>query len=327
MTVEHNKWISKHPNRLPDFIIGGAMKSGTTSLHSILDQHPDVAIAREELGFFDIDCMIQHPDFNFYDSNADRWISQSMASNPDELWDWYERQFKALNANAKLIGEDSTTYLSSAVAAQRLAMQDKKIKLIFILRHPTKRTISNYLHKLKSGRAIYSLEDTLRLQPETIVSRSMYKSQLEVYYKHLPFENIKVVVFEDFISNNRACLQDICQFLKIDFDKFDPKVFDTHSNKTKIPRSLKLQLIRNRLLIRNNAYRYSKSLPIQPSIDYNMPISHKIINKLHKWINPLNTNNKFMVKPSTLRFLDDHFKNELEGLDELVRMDVMKKWF
>lgn len=51
MTVVQNNWISKKPNRLPDFIIGGAMKSGTTSLHSILNQHPDIAIAQEELGF------------------------------------------------------------------------------------------------------------------------------------------------------------------------------------------------------------------------------------------------------------------------------------
>lgn len=327
MTVERNKWVSKHPDRLPDFIIGGAMKSGTTSLHSILNEHPDVAIAREELGFFDIDCMIQHPDFNFYDSGADRWISQSMASNPQELWTWYERQFKDLDPNAKLIGEDSTTYLSSSVAAQRIAMQKKEIKLIFILRHPTKRTISNYLHKLKSGRAIYSLEDTLRLQPETIVSRSMYKSQLEVYYNYIPFENIKVVVFEDFVTNKKACLKDICQFLNLDFEKFDLEVFDTHSNKTKIPRSLKLQLIRNRLLIRNNAYRYSKALPIQPTIEYKMPLGHRIINKFHKWINPLNVNNKFIPKSSTLSFLDDHFKKELEGLDELVRIDILKKWF
>ncbi|MBO6630998.1 MAG: sulfotransferase, partial [Psychroserpens sp.] len=213
------------------------------------------------------------------------------------------------------------------VAAHRIAIQDKQIKLIFILRHPTKRTISNYLHKLKSGRAIYSLEDTLRLQPETIVSRSMYKSQLEVYYNYLPFENIKVVVFEDFISNKRECLKDICQFLEVDFEKFSAEVFETHSNKTKIPRSLKLQLMRNRLLIRNNKYRYSKALPIQPSNNYKMPLGHRFIDKVHKWINPLNENNRYAVKPSTLNFLDEYFKNELDGLDDLVRMDILKKWF
>lgn len=271
--------------------------------------------------------MIQHPDFNFYDSNANRWIRQSMESYPEQLWDWYERQFSDLDPKVRLIGEDSTTYLSSAVAAHRIAIQDKQIKLIFILRHPTKRTISNYLHKLKSGRAIYSLEDTLRLQPETIVSRSMYKSQLEVYYNYLPFENIKVVVFEDFISNKRECLKDICQFLEVDFEKFSAEVFETHSNKTKIPRSLKLQLMRNRLLIRNNKYRYSKALPIQPSNNYKMPLGHRFIDKVHKWINPLNENNRYAVKPSTLNFLDEYFKNELDGLDDLVRMDILKKWF
>lgn len=326
-SVTQNNWISKHSDRLPDFIIGGAMKSGTTSLHSILNQHPDVAIAHEELGFFDIDCMIQHPDFNFYDKHTDEWIRQSMDLNPEKLWHWYEGQFQGLDSNAKLIGEDSTTYLSSAVAAQRIAMQDKQIKLIFILRHPTKRTISNYLHKLKSGRAIYNLEDTIRLQPHTIISRSLYKSQLEVYYKYLPFENIKVVLFEDFVSDNKGCLNDICQFLNIDFDKFDPQVFETHSNKTKIPRSINLQLIRNRLMIKNNTYRYSKALPIQPSTTYKMPIGHRLIDKVHKRINPLKSDNSYTPKASTMAFLDTYFKRELEGLDDLVRMNILSKWF
>ena len=61
-----NNWKSNQPESLPDFIIGGAMKSGTTSLHAILNSHPDIAIVQNELSFFDIDCMLQHPDFNFY---------------------------------------------------------------------------------------------------------------------------------------------------------------------------------------------------------------------------------------------------------------------
>ena len=64
---KRSNWISDQPENLPDFIIGGAMKSGTTSLHAILDAHPDIAIQRDELGFFDMDSIVQHPDFNFYD--------------------------------------------------------------------------------------------------------------------------------------------------------------------------------------------------------------------------------------------------------------------
>ena len=51
-------WKAKQLENLPDFIIGGAMKSGTTSLHAILNSHPDISIAHNELGFFDIDSVL-----------------------------------------------------------------------------------------------------------------------------------------------------------------------------------------------------------------------------------------------------------------------------
>jgi len=142
-------WTSQKPESLPDFIIGGAMKSGTTSLHAILNSHPDIGISHNELGFFDIDNLLQHPDFNFYDKINDKWINQSMQDHPELLWKWYYEQFEGLKKTASVIGEDSTTYLCSEIAAQRIALQKKPIKLIFILRHPTKRTVSNYLHSIR----------------------------------------------------------------------------------------------------------------------------------------------------------------------------------
>ena len=166
-------WKSSRPELLPDFIIGGAMKSGTTSLHAILNNHPDIGFAHNELGFFDIDDFLQHPDFNFYNSSTQEWISQCLENEPDLFWNWYYAQFEGLD-NVRLKGEDSTTYLTSRLAAERIALQEKRIKLIFILRHPTQRTVSNYLHALKSGRAIYSLEDTLAYMPDSIIKRSLY---------------------------------------------------------------------------------------------------------------------------------------------------------
>ncbi len=67
------------PNRYPDFIIGGAPKCGTTSLHFILDQHPRIGLPDDEIHYFDADDPITHPDFFFhergelihYDNRAD----------------------------------------------------------------------------------------------------------------------------------------------------------------------------------------------------------------------------------------------------------------
>lgn len=71
MSREENetKW------RFPDFIIVGAMKCGTTSLHKILSSHPEIFIPEREIHFFDIDDISQHPDF-FIFSNGNWYYPQ-----------------------------------------------------------------------------------------------------------------------------------------------------------------------------------------------------------------------------------------------------------
>ena len=324
---KQSKWISDQPENLPDFIIGGAMKSGTTSLHAILDSHPDISIQRDELGFFDIDSIIQHPDFNIYNETNSEWISQSMETDADSLWNWYHAKFSELRTEGNLKGEDSTSYLASSMAAKRIAMQDKPIKMIFILRHPTQRTVSNYLHKLKSGRAIYSLEDTLRYEPWSILDRSLYKEQLEQYYKYLPFDRIKVVLFEDFIKDKRACIKSICEFLNIDFNSLDASVFETHSNKTRIPKYVGLQRKRNRWLRRMGDYRYPNVLPVKPTKRLKVPFWMRIIDRMHKMINPQKPSYTYKPKMETLKFLDSYFKSQLKGIDDVVQKDIYLKWF
>ncbi|WP_339634915.1 sulfotransferase [Bizionia echini] len=327
MAEEQCLWQSQTPEYLPDFIIGGAMKSGTTSFHAILNAHPDVAMVPDELGFFDMDDLLQHPDFNFYQAEQDIWTRQSMVTHSDLLWDWYHSKFKALGKSTKLLGEDSTSYLASRHAAERIAIQNKPIKLIFILRHPTKRTISNYLHKLKSGRAIYSLEDTLRYDPFSIVDRSLYPEQLKRFYEHIPSDRIKVVLFEDFIEDKAQCIQEVCDFLALDFKKLDSSIFNTHSNKTKIPKHIGLQLFRNRLLQNTCHYRYSKFLPIQPAFQRRLPWYFRLINRIHLMVNPHKSCYNFKASAETTRFLNDFFKTEFGGLDSLIHKEAWSKWF
>jgi len=72
--------------RIPDFIIAGAMKCGTTSLHFILNSHPHIFVPRHEINFFDLDDLIQHPDFFFF--NGQRWYYPSFSKRNREYWDW-----------------------------------------------------------------------------------------------------------------------------------------------------------------------------------------------------------------------------------------------
>ena len=309
---------------IPDFIIGGAMKSGTTTLHYILQSHPDVEIPDGELHFFDIDNVLQHNDFNFYDIEKDRWIYQRFDMVNKEFLNWYGSKFQQ-NTNC-VIGEDSTTYLSSHIAAQRIAELQNPVKLIFILRQPSERAFSHYLHNLRSGRAKYTFEDTLIYENWQILQRSLYKEQLEYYYSLIPRERIMIILFEDLVIDTSNVIENVCNFLNIDFNRIDPAVFNSHENKSCFPKFYRLQLLRNRLFESYSNQRYVDFVPQTPGNKKDKTI-FRLIDKIHNKINPAVVNETPKIKTSTKLFLDDFFKVQLSGIDELCEMEIMQKWF
>lgn len=319
-------WIAPDTTNLPDFIIGGAMKSGTTTLHTILNRHSRVYIPPGEIHFFDIDNIFQHSDFNFYDKVNDRWLSQSMEDNPDKMWEWYLSKFVGKEGFVK--GEDSTTYLASKIAVERIAIQPKEIKLIFVLRHPTERAYSQYHHMLRTGRAVYTFEDTIRFDPASILERSLYKEQLENYYRLIPKNRIKIILFEDLVTNTEDTLKSICDYLKISSDEFNKDVLSTHSNKARVPKNIEMQAVRNRLLRSLGNMHYTSTLPYTTKhVNTNSSKVSKIIDRAHNYLNPKLRTKPPKMKESTRKFLDQLFIRELSGIDEVVEQNILDRWF
>jgi hypothetical protein len=321
-----HSWVSSDPSKLPDFIIVGAMKCGTTTLHSMLDTHPDVFIPKGELHFFDHDNIFEHHDFLMFNETNEYWNYPSLKKNPKEMWEWYTNKFKGKENLVK--GEDSTIYLASENAAKRIAQQDKPIKIVINLRNPTKRAYSQYYHMLRSGRAMYSFEDTLKYAPHSIINRSLYKTQIENYLKYIPKKSIKFVIFEDFIKDPKATLKDVSKFLNIDFNKFESDVFKLHSNKSKLPRYTELQLFRNRNFRTFGNMFYKDHFPyVFKNTKTKDPLILRIIFKIHNLINPQKEKSPPPINVATKDFLNDFFKSELSGLNELVGKDVLGNWF
>lgn len=322
MITEENNWHAPAVAKLPDFIISGAMKSGTTTIHAILNQHPDVSIADGELHFFDMDNISQHPDFNLFKGGC--WQSHNLKKSPELYWQWYSSKFKSA-VNGQVVGEDSTTYLASEIAIKRIAQQDKKIRIIVMLRHPTARTYSHYWHMVKAGKAMFSFEDTLQYSPLNLLNRSDYLNQLKNLYKHLPKEQIKVVLFEDFLVNKEDVIENVCDFLAVDYKKLPSKALELHENHSLIPRFVHLHLFKCRLFRGFTKNKYNEHFNIN-SVEVKKTW-FDVSERLYHIINPLICKKPKKIHPKTKAFLDNYFYRELQGIDELLQQDVLSKWF
>ncbi|MDA3918344.1 MAG: sulfotransferase domain-containing protein [Deltaproteobacteria bacterium] len=309
---------------MPDFIICGAMKCGTSTVHCLLDLHPKIFIPKSEVNFFDIDDILQHSDFFF--RLKKKWCVPDITNDPNLYWDWYSNFFAEAPKNS-IIGEDSTCYLSSWNAPMRISLQKKRIKVIICLRHPTKRAYSQYWHMLRTGRAIFNFEDTLRYNPHSVLDRSMYLNQIENLLMYINKKHVFFFILEEYLSDKKRISRKLFEFLNVSFDKLPATAFDIHSNKGIIPKNTNLQILKNKILRGYGNTMYRGKLP------YNVPsakISSKItnlLNKLHNKINPIIDNKIPEMAPETKRFLDKLFERELDGINELIGSNVIDLWF
>lgn len=180
--------------RPPDFIIIGAMKCGTTSLHHWLGNHPDIYTSEtKEIDYF-IDPFFQQKDFQ-----------------------WYCSHFPA---NNKLAGESSTSYSKYPVwdfVPERIHAMLPAVKLIYSVRDPVQRIYSHFLHAVIDGLRKPDFEELYsRLYPENhLISCSRYAFQLERYLDFFPREQICVVDFNRLINEPHELLEDLFRFLGV----------------------------------------------------------------------------------------------------------------
>ncbi len=307
--------------RLPDFIIGGAPKCGTTSLHFILDQHPDIGMPRNEVFYFDADDPIVHPDFLFVDKGNLRWWDPEANEGTDAL-DWYGDRFADV-ARHPLVGEDSTTYLTSEVAPQRIQTLLPEVRMVFMLRHPVRRTYSQYWHLMKTGRATRSFERTL-IENRTLLLGSTYAPHLKRFMDVMGPQRVHVVLFEEFLADMQSVVNRVTDFLGASRMTLEPG--RTWFNKTYYPTNLRGQLLLNRVGSRIVRSRYHNHMGLR-----NRRFD-RIRNKLHyrwfKWINPilLKAERPPLMAPETEAYLTRHLAARNRGLSELLGRNVGDLW-
>jgi hypothetical protein len=228
---------------MPNFLIIGAAKSGTTALYHYLKQHPQIymspvkeprffAFAGEKLAF----C-----------GPGDQRINDSSITD-SEL---YRMLFAGVSSETA-IGEASPVYLCSPKAAERIKHYIPEAKLIAILRNPVDRAYSHFMHHIRDGyEPITDFAQALAEEEKRINANweftwhykqcGFYYTQLKRYYDRFHQNQIKVYLYEDFNRDSCAVLRDIFRFLGVD-ETFIPDT-SIRYNVSGVPRNKMLHAV------------------------------------------------------------------------------------
>jgi hypothetical protein len=209
---------------LPDFLILGAQKAGTTALYAYLRWHPQVTgPSFKEVSFFD----------RHY-ARGERWYRAHLPIR-----------------RSGIVGEASPSYLFHPLASERVARMLPRARLIALLRNPVDRAFSHYQHEVALGREELSFEDALaredeRMQGElermlrdpsyfsyawwnyTYAARGRYAEQLERWLDAFPREQLLVLFTEELAADTAGTYRRVLDFLGVDARGLDsyPRIFE-----------------------------------------------------------------------------------------------------
>ncbi len=185
--------------RLPDFLVGGAPKCGTSSLAKTLGAHPEVFVpAAQEVPYFH--CA------NYEEKGAS----------------WYASHFKKAG-HAQRCGETTPDYLADVASADRIARDLPAVKLIFMVRDPIARAHSHYWHRQRSQREPRSFPQAVRDEMRSasneergyLLKHGRFTANLARYRERFPEERLMVIALEDLKTHGDAIMNDVARFLSI----------------------------------------------------------------------------------------------------------------
>jgi len=215
--------------KLPSFLIIGAQKAGTTSLHAALEHHPDIFMSTpKELYFFDVD------------------------ENYNRGTEWYAKFFRDWR-DEKVAGESTPDYLWYKPVPERIAEILPNAKLIILLRNPVSRAYSSYWYAYCNGDETLSFEDALAAESfratqgrsihgiSSYVERGLYSEQIKRYLNFFDRSQLLFLITEEYKKNPENTLQKATKFLGVQCNpEFLKKAKNIKKNVSRMPRSARL---------------------------------------------------------------------------------------
>ena len=228
--------VTARLRRLPDFLIIGAKRGGTTSMFNYLSSHPDVA------PLFPSPQQIK--GVHYLDTNFHR----------GEMW--YRSHFPVTGRGRTLVGEASPYYLGHPRAARRAAAVVPDAKLIVLLRHPVDRAYSHYRERSRNRGEPLSFEEAIEREPERLagevdrmladdgyvswehehhgyLTQSRYDELLPPWLDRFPRERILILRSEDLYRDAAATYGQALEFLGL--EPFEPGAFPAFNLHPSVP--------------------------------------------------------------------------------------------
>lgn len=282
---------------MPNFLVLGAAKSGTTSLYFYLKQHPQIHMSH-----------IKEPEFFIYEGKKINFSSPIVINNIEDYCKLFQGVPKGI-----VMGEASTSYLYSPKASERIYHHIPDAKLIAILRHPAERAYSGFLHCLQRGLEPHN-DFAQALQEEEMRIRNnrgsrlhygqqgFYYVQLKRYFDKFDQEQIRVYLYDDLVTNPVNVIQNIFQFLGVD-ETFIPDMSHRYTTAA-IPKNKIISALTTRMSPANSVFRLLLPAKLR------LYIKSKVFDKP-----PL-------LPPELRNKLIDVYREDILKLQELIQRDL-----
>lgn len=290
---------------VPNFLIIGTAKGGTTSLYYYLNQHPQIYMSRlKEPRFF----ALEGVKLDFIGPDAEEFSKQSVTD-----FNEYCQLFEGVQDEIA-IGEASPLYLYSMQAPERIKHYVPNIKLIAILRNPVQRAYSSYMHYVREAYETMSFAEALDAEETRIQENWVYMwhykrcghyyQQLMRYFDIFDSNQIKIYLYDDLVADPIALLRDMFQYLGVD-DNFVPDL--TVLNASGIPKN---RLLYNLLDKRNPVRSALKFLP--------KDLRRNVAQPFRQW----NLGKKPKLAPEIKQNLIETYREEILQLENLLQRDL-----
>jgi hypothetical protein len=293
---------------LPNFLIAGAAKSGTTSLYYYLKDHPDIYLSP-----------VKEPCF--FTSEILNICRQGVDDDKKFYIKTFEKYCELFRGapGKKAIGEASTDtlyhYEETIPAIKRLMVEPS---IIILLRNPVDRAFSAYLHLVRDNRESLSFEQGLAAEEERIKrnwqciwhykKRGLYYDQVKAFMDS--FKHVKVLLHDDLKKNPESVIKEVYEFLGVDAS-YRPADTKTHYNMSGVPR---FKCLNNIFLMKNIVQRTIRNIG-------------SFLLTEDRWVKLRDTLRgkllvKIEMKPETRFYLQQFFREDILKLQELIDKDL-----